>query len=87
MILGMEPQVATAPAPPKVTFGQVEAILKDVPVDLLPEVYEYLASLVASTVEIPNEETRAAMDDVRAGRLQHFPTVEALFEHIHAEED
>jgi hypothetical protein len=42
MIPDMEPRTATQSAPPRVTFSQIEAVLKDMPVDLLPEVYRYL---------------------------------------------
>ena len=86
MIPDMEPQVETAPVT-RVTFGQVEAALKDLPVDLLPEVYAYLLELQSREDLRPNADTRAAIDDVRAGRLQRYPTVEALFEHINAEDD
>lgn len=100
MIPYMEPPVATetvlkaagSPAPAesvrlRVTFGQIEAVLKDVPVDLLPEVYEYLSSLVASTTETPNALTRQVFEDTDAGRnLNRYQTVEALFEHINAPE-
>ena len=91
MIPGMEPQVATQPAI-RVTFNQVEAILKDVPVDLLPEVYEYLASLVASSADAraPNELTRQVFADTDAGRnLNRYQTVEELFEtlRVNASED
>jgi hypothetical protein len=48
-------------------------------------VHEYLLELQSRDAErVPNEDTRAAIDDVRAGRLLRFPTVEALFEPINA---
>jgi hypothetical protein len=52
MIPDMEPRVETAPAPPRVTFGQVEAVLKDMPVDLLPEIYEYLLERLEEAEDI-----------------------------------
>lgn len=87
MISDMEPRVVTEPAP-RVTFSQIEAVLKDVPVDLLPEVYEYLASLVASATETPNALTRQVFEDTDAGRnLNRYQTVDELFERINASED
>ncbi len=87
MMTGMGPREVTEAAP-RVTFGQVEAMLKEVPVDLLPEVYEYLASLVASTAEIPNALTRQAMEDADARRnLTRYNSVEELFKEINASDD
>ena len=42
---------------------------------------------LARTRFVPNETTRAALDDACAGRLRQYQTVEALFEHINAEDD
>ncbi|MCL5996398.1 MAG: hypothetical protein M1546_10135 [Chloroflexi bacterium] len=87
MISDMEPRVAMEPAP-RVTFGQIEAVLRDVPVDLLPEVYEYLTSLVASAIETPNALTRQVFEDSDAGRNMHeYRTVEELFDALNAAED
>jgi hypothetical protein len=81
----MEPRTETAPAR-WVTFAQVEAALKDVPANLLPEVYEYLLEL-QSRGEIPNEATLQAMEDVRARRnLNTYQTVDELFATITAPE-
>ncbi len=87
MIPDMEPRTVTETAP-RVTFSQVEAVLKEVPVDLLPEVYAFLASLVASASETPNALTRQVFEDTDAGRnLNRYQSVDELFEHIDASED
>jgi antitoxin component of RelBE/YafQ-DinJ toxin-antitoxin module len=89
MIPGMEPSTIATPPALRVTFSQVEAALKDVPVDLLPEVYEYLLELQSRDAErIPNETTLQAMEDVRARRnLNTYQTVDELFEKLTASED
>ena len=85
----MEPRTATIPAPaPQVTFGQIETVLKDVPVNLLPEVYAYLVSVVAEATEIPNALTRQAFEDSDAGRDMHeYRTVEELFDALNTAVD
>jgi hypothetical protein len=71
----METRVAPTPW---VTFSQVEAVLKDIPVNLLPEVYEYLLEL-QSRQDVPNEALRQAIEDVRARRnLNTYQTVDEL---------
>lgn len=88
MIPDMEPRTETVPTPPWVTFAQVEAALKDVPANLLPEVYEYLLELQSRDAErVPNDDLRQAIEDVRAGRnLNTYETVDELFATITAPE-
>jgi hypothetical protein len=72
---------------PQVTFGQVEAALRDVPVDLLPEVYEYLLTLRIPVPRIPNTRTRQVFDDTDAGQeLQKDQTIDEFFTRINAPE-
>jgi hypothetical protein len=61
-----------------VTFSQIEAVLKDMPVDLLPEVYRYLVERLEEAEDIaildarkdeptqPAEEFFAELDAERA---------------------
>jgi hypothetical protein len=71
----------------QVTFGQVEAALRDVPVDLLPEVYEYLLTLRFSAPHTPNARTRQVFEDTDAGReLQEDQTVDEFFTRIDTSE-
>ena len=65
---------------PAITFRQVEAALKDVPLHLLPEVYEYLLSLRDTEPHVPNEVTRQVLEDADAGRdLTVFKDAEDMF--------
>ena len=65
MILDMEPRVAMEPSP-RVTFSQIEAVLKDMPVDLLPEVYRYLVE------RLEEAEDLAAIDAAKDERTRPF---------------
>jgi hypothetical protein len=46
------------PAPVSVTYGQVEAALKALPVNLLPEVYAYLQELAEDAADLATIEAR-----------------------------
>jgi hypothetical protein len=86
MISAMEPRTETGPILSSVTFAQVEAALKDVPANLLPEVYEYLLEL-QSREDVPNDDLRQAIEDVRTGRnLNTYESVDELFTKINAPE-
>lgn len=86
MIPDMEPRTETVPTLPWVTFAQVEAVLKDVPANLLPEVYEYLLEL-QSREDVPNDDLRQAVEDVRAGRnLNTYESVDEMFAKFNAPE-
>jgi hypothetical protein len=69
---------------PTITFGQIEALLKDIPVQLLPEVYEYLLTLSVDTdAERPNALTQKVFEDTDAGRnLQPDQTIEEFFNRV-----
>ena len=88
MIPGMEPSTIATQAALKVTFSQIEAVLKDLPVGLLPEVYEYLLELQSRDAErVPNDALRQAIEDADAGRnVNTYQTVDELFAHINATE-
>jgi hypothetical protein len=76
----MEPQIAAEPAPrvTRVTFGQIEAVLKDMPVDLLPTVYSYLVELLEEAEDIAildarkNEPTRPFSEFVAELEREHL---------------
>ncbi len=56
--MGTQPQIQDAPRSAAVTFGQVEAALKALPVNLLPEVYEYLLQLAEEAENLAVIEAR-----------------------------
>jgi hypothetical protein len=70
-------EASAIPAQVSVTFGQVEAALKAVPVNLLPEVYQYL-------LELAEEAEDLAM--IEARRNEPTRPVEGFFAELDAEE-
>jgi hypothetical protein len=71
----VQAQVSTRP--PVVTYGQVEVALKALPVNLLPQVYEYLRNLAEDAEDLASIEAR-----------QNEPTrpAEEFFAELDAEE-
>ena len=68
-------QSQATPAPITVTFGQVEAALKALPVSLLPEVYEYLRSLAEDAEDLAAIEARK--NDTTRPAEEFFAELEA----------